>query len=171
MAETFNSGFRFSKKTVTVDDDGIHLRRENALIVFIRWDEIERIDLGTIRTESGTKIRLPLTKPQYKKFFRFASEIWKHRYPEKWLRNHKRINRRENWIIYFGFPMFFILPFTFWHLFFIYRGKPDRFRPEMQKIDRATILGLFVSAFLIIWINISRRRAVKNEQNQSKIAQ
>jgi hypothetical protein len=166
VTETFSN--RFLKKTVTVDDDGIYLRRVDSLITFVRWDEIKRID-GVVRCENGTKVRLPLTKQQYQKFFKCASEIWRQRNPEKWQRNRDRIARRTNWVIYFWYPMFFIVPFVFWHLWFFLRGSPNYFRPQMQKIDRVTMLGLIASVGLMIWLNLSRRREAKNEQNQSKI--
>ena len=148
------------KREVTVDDDGISERRAGSLVVFVPWDQVERLGTGRVRSDSGATISLRLSPNCRREFFRYASDVWQQRHPGRWQHNQERIRRDANRAAYVWFPLFILGPCVACYLLFWLLGWPESLRQELQKLHRLTIMGvIFVAVFLIWYVYRTRKAA------------
>src|SRR6185295_8181601 len=106
MSQTFNHPFW--KRSVTVDDEGIHEYRRGRHHASVRWEELESLSVSGARGAGGKRVSTLLTRYTGREFGRCASDIWRQRYPDRWRRHFDRSRRNADWVAYFFFPLYFV---------------------------------------------------------------
>ena len=147
------------KREVIVDDDGISERRAGSLMTCVPWAQVERLDRNGVRSDSGAKISLRLTPDCRREFFRFASDLWRQRHPERWQRNHERIRRDADRAVYIWLPLFTLGPCVVLYLLLWFLGWPESLRQEIQKAHRITIVAIIFIAVFLPWYAYRTRKA------------
>jgi hypothetical protein len=159
MTQTFTHPWW--KRQVVVDEGGISERRAGVLAVFIPWEQLERLGTNGVRSDSGSRIFLRLTPARRREFFRFASNVWQQRHPERWQRNQDRIRRNSDRAAYLWLPLFMFGPCVAGYLLLWLLNWPENLQKESRNLNRLTIIGgVFIAVFWIWYAYTMRRRKV-----------
>jgi hypothetical protein len=146
---------------VIVDDDGIAERRNGALALFIPWHQVERLGIGEVRSVTGAKILLRLSRDRCRDFYRCASAAWRDRFPERWHHNRQRSIRAGAWAAYFWLPLLTLGPCVAYYILFWLLGSPEHMREGLQKVHRLTLIGVICVVPLALWYAYRTRNAAE----------
>jgi hypothetical protein len=161
MTQTFTNSIW--KREWIIDDEGIHEHRIGHRFATVSWNELKELGFSGARSEQGICISLRLARPDRRKFFKCASDIWKQQYPNRWKIHRDRAVQSANRAIYFWLPLTVLGPVIVCYVSFFYLGSPEYLRPQIQKLDRIAIIAIVY--LCVMWIGYSyfSRRAKKRE--------
>lgn len=133
-----------------VDDAGISEIRAGRPAVTIPWERVERLSRQFVRSTSGVRIHLVQRRNRYQPSA-YISEVWRQRQPEQWRRNRERNERQLRWVVYFWYPLLILGPTVPGYLLYWFSGEPDYMKDKIRKLERLTIIGVFIVA--VVWIS------------------
>ncbi len=149
------------KRTWTIDDDGIHEDRRDALPVHISWNELESRTVTTF-LGGGKSIRIALDPEPRRSFMRAADDEWKMRQPERHAMNKSRTYKRLKIATFVVMPTILLGPVvTMWILVYLYRRFSffERLPEVLDKAIRMTILNIcmLVAFWIYVYIKVIRK--------------
>lgn len=152
---------RWFKRTWTIDDDGIHEIRRDALPIRISWDEIESRTASTF-SGGGKSIRIAVDPETRRPFMRAADDEWKTRHPQRHATNRRRMFKRLKIATFVFMPIILLGPAVgMWILVYLYHHFSlfERLPEVIDKATRITIVsaGMLVVFWTYVYIKIIRK--------------
>ena len=168
MAQTFTNSFW--KRAWVVDDEGIHEYRKGHRFATVRWHELKELDRSGAQSELGIRITPKLTRSERQKLSRYASELWKREYPDRWQIHHEQAVRSADRAVYFWMPLVILAPSLIGYILFWYLGSPEYLQPQIQKLHCITLVSFIYLSVLWIGYGYLSRKAKKREVLQNPAA-